>query len=105
VHAIIFIAYSGLVAYISLRPSVGGGVEHLDKLTHLLVYYIFAVFAYRMLQYKRFYPAVCLGIVIYGAVLEYAQSFTPDRTMSGYDMLANTLGVVLGALVMRRHNR
>jgi VanZ family protein len=68
----------------------------------LLIYYIFAVFGYRMLQGGRHYPALCMGIIAYGGLLEWAQSFTPDRSMSGYDMLANALGVALGAVVMRR---
>ena len=102
-HTLIFLSYASLVTFFSLRTSTADpGIEHLDKLTHLLVYYIFAVFGYRMLQGRPHYWAVCLGIVAYGGLLEVAQSYTPGRLMSGYDMVANTVGVVLGALVMKR---
>ena len=101
-HTLVFFGYAALVTVLSLRPSDGPGIEHLDKLTHLLAYYIFAVFGYRMLKDGRHYWAVCLGIIAYGGLLEVAQSYTPDRFMSGYDLLANTLGVVLAALVVKR---
>lgn len=101
-HTLVFICYGAVVTFVSLRPATGPGVEHLDKLMHLLTYYIFAVFGYRILVRGRHYWAVCLGIIAYGGVLEVAQSYTPGRVMSGYDMLANTLGVGLGALVVKR---
>jgi VanZ family protein len=34
--------------------------------------------------------------VLYGALLEGLQAFVPGRFMSGADLLANTLGVLLG---------
>ena len=101
-HTLVFFCYAALVTVLSLRPSTGSSIEHLDKITHLLVYYIFAVFGYRMLKGGRHYWAICLGIIAYSGLLEVAQSYTPGRLMSGYDLLANTLGVVLGALVVTR---
>jgi VanZ family protein len=101
-HTIVFFCYTGLVAFLSLRPLGDSGIQHFDKLMHLLVYYIFAVFGYRMLKAKRYYWLLCLGIIAYGGALEVAQSYFPGRVMSAYDMLANTLGVVIGALVVKR---
>lgn len=101
-HTIVFFCYAGLVAILSLRPLGDSGIQHFDKLMHLLVYYIFAVFGYRMLSSKRHYWLLCLGIIAYGGVLELAQSQFPGRVTSGYDMVANTLGVVIGALVVKR---
>jgi VanZ family protein len=40
--------------------------------------------------------------IAYGGLLEVAQSYMPGRVMSGYDFMANTLGVVLGAVVVSR---
>ena len=99
---VVFILYAGVVAFVSLRPGMGSGVEHLDKVTHLLVYYIFAVLGYRALKGGRNYTYVCLGIIAYGGLLEVVQSYMPGRIMSGYDFMANTLGVVLGAVVVSR---
>lgn len=101
-HTAIFFIYAVLVAYISLRQGTGASIEPWDKLLHLLVYYIFSVFGYRATRAGRGYWLVCLGIIAYGGLLELAQSYTPGRYMSGEDMLANTLGVLLGALVVKR---
>ena len=101
-HTIVFFVYAGIVAAASLYPGSDQGVEHLDKLVHLLVYYIFAVFGYRMLTNKQYYPYLCLGIIIYSGLIELGQSYIPGREMSVFDLAANIAGVVLGALVMKR---
>jgi VanZ family protein len=74
----------------------------MDKVVHLLVYYIFAVLGYRSLANKGNYVYMCLAIIAYGGLLELGQSYIPGRDMSGYDFLANTLGVMLGAAVVSR---
>ena len=103
-HLIVFVIYAGIVAATSLSPGSDGPVDNLDKVVHLLVYYIFAVLGYRALENKQYYPYVCLGIIAFGALLEWGQSYVPYRDMSGYDLLANIGGVILGAVVMNRHN-
>ncbi len=101
-HSLIFYAYAGIVAITSLRPAGDMNIDPMDKVVHLLVYYIFAVFGHRALTNKRYYPYLCLGIIAYGALLELGQSYVPGRHMSAYDLLANTLGVLLGAAVVTR---
>jgi VanZ family protein len=101
-HTIVFIVYAGIVAVTSLYPGGSQGVEHLDKVVHLLVYYIFAVLGYRLLANKRHYLYMCLGIVAYSGLIELGQSYIPGREMSAFDLLANIVGVALGALVVNR---
>ena len=101
-HKIAFITYAGIVAVVSLLPGVNDGGENLDKVVHLLVYYIFAVFGYRMLNNKQHYFYICLGIIVYGGLIELGQSYIPGRDMSGFDLAANIAGVALGAVVMNR---
>ncbi len=93
-----FIIYAAAIAYVSLRPMDGVSVGSWDKLAHLLMYGVFAVLAYRVTRQSPGFLYLCLGIVAYGALMEFGQSFTPGRMMSAADMLANTLGVALGAL-------
>jgi VanZ family protein len=100
-HSIALIVYAVIVTVTSLLPGGGSHFAHLDKLVHLLAYYIFAVLGYRCLKNKRLYTYVCLAIIAYSALLELGQSHVPGRQMSGYDLLANSLGVVLGAAVMK----
>ena len=101
-HTIVFFVYAGIVAATSLYPGSGEGIEHLDKVVHLLVYYVFAVFGYRMLTNKQHYPYLCLGIIAYSGLIELGQSYIPGRDMSSLDMIANVLGIALGAMVMKR---
>ena len=101
-QTIVFIVYAGIVALTSLSPGGTQSVEHLDKVGHLLVYYIFAVLGYRMLTNKRYYLYLCLGIIAYSGLIELGQSYIPGRDMSALDLLANIVGVALGALVVNR---
>tara|TARA_R110001592_G_scaffold363396_2_gene687696 strand:- start:116953 stop:117267 length:315 start_codon:yes stop_codon:yes gene_type:complete len=101
-HTTVFVIYTAIVTIASLYPGSNENVANLDKVTHLLVYYIFAVFAYRMLANKKYYLHVCVGIIAYSGLIELAQHYVPGRDMSALDGLANIAGVVLGALVMKR---
>lgn len=98
---LIFICYTGLVAFVSLLPAGGAIVGSYDKSAHLLTYAIFATLAYRLRLPSRRYIYVCIGIIAYSGLLEVGQSFIPGREMSGLDLLANALGVSLGALICR----
>ena len=101
-HQVIFAIYAGIVAVTSLRPGDNVNLDPMDKVVHLLVYYIFAVLGYRALANKAYYLYLCLGIIAYGGLMEIGQSWIPGRQLSAYDFLANTLGVALGAAVVTR---
>ena len=101
-HTTVFIIYAAIVTVTSLSPGGTQSIEHIDKVGHLLVYYIFAVLGYRMLGNKRYYLYMCFGIVAYSGLLELGQSYIPGREMSALDLLANILGVALGAIVVKR---
>jgi VanZ family protein len=60
------------------------------------------VLGYRLLANKRHYLYMCLGIVAYSGLIELGQSYIPGREMSAFDLLANIVGVALGALVVNR---
>ncbi len=101
-NLLVFVGYGSLVALLSLLPPGDLGPGQWDKLAHFSCYALFAVLAFRVAKRGNGFLALCLGIVIYGGLLEYAQSLTPDRMMSTYDFLANTLGVIVGGLVAPR---
>jgi VanZ family protein len=102
VNSLVFVFYAVLVAFVSLRPMSGATIEPWDKVLHLVIYAVFAVLGYQALKEGRRYFYVCLGIIAYSALIEVGQSYMPGRVMSGYDFLANTVGVVFGAVVVRR---
>ena len=97
----LFLGYAGLVSWASLSPGGSTDIGANDKLAHFLTYALFAVFAFRLRLGAAGFILCCLGIVLYSALLEYAQSFIPGRTMSGLDLLANSLGVLVGAMACR----
>ena len=95
----VFIAYALLVAWVSLREADTSIVGNYDKLGHFVVYGLFAWLGLRLGLRRGTYAVLCLAIVGYSGLLEYGQSFVPGRMMSGFDLLANAAGVLLGALV------
>ena len=96
----IFIAYAIAAAFFSLQPGSGVSLDPYDKVVHFLFYGVFAGLAYRMnLSFRRFIY-VCVGIIVYGGALEYAQSYVPGRDMSTADLLANTMGVLLVVVLL-----
>ena len=100
---ILFGSYAMLVAFLSLQPGDGLSVGPYDKVSHFVTYGIFAALAHSMHLSTRHYVYVCIGVVAYSGLLEVAQSFVPGREMSALDLFANTLGVLLTALLRTRY--
>lgn len=71
-----------------------------DKALHFIAYFGLAGMAAAALKRRRSVYFASLGLFALGGVLEIVQGFT-GRDMSAYDQIANTLGVVAGALVTR----
>ena len=72
------------------------GLPMQDKFFHALAY--FALMAwFAQLYHDRFQRnMIALVFVFMGVTLEYIQSFDPARMFELADMLANTIGVLLG---------
>ena len=98
----VFAMYSLVVAFASLSSGTAVSVESWDKLAHLLTYGLFAVLGFGLVTTSRAYLFVCLGIVLYSGLMELGQSFVPGRHMSAYDLVANVLGVLLGATLITK---
>jgi VanZ family protein len=98
----ILVFYALCVAFFSLQPAGGTSIGSYDKLAHFVTYGIFAVLAHRVNLSGRDYILLCIGIVAYSGLLEVGQSFVPGRNMSALDLLANTLGVLLTALLCKK---
>ena len=97
---IAFIFYTVFIAGVSLIPSeLSPDISFWDKGLHFIAYMIFAFLASGISGNKKTLVYLSLGIVIYSGILETVQSIIPGRMMSGRDLLANTLGVVVGVLL------
>ncbi|MEH6911267.1 MAG: VanZ family protein [Oceanicoccus sp.] len=100
-NTIVFLIYTVFVTFVSLRPIGNTAFGNWDKVGHLILYCIFAAIGYYVVSNSRHYLYLCSGIVGYGCLMEIAQSFTPGRMMSGYDMLANAVGVAIAIVFTR----
>ena len=85
-----------LVAYLSLMPYDGHLLDdQRDKLAHLIVYAALTVLAY--LAYQRVAMLwLVAALLVYSVGLEVGQYFVPGRFLSWADVVANTLGLLLG---------
>jgi len=87
-------------------PELGSSYD--DKIYHFIAYSMFTILAYNYFSYKQkkhkiLYAAVF--VIVYGIVIEVLQHvLTSNRTLDAYDVLANSLGVLLAviALVLRK---
>ena len=90
-----------LVSYLSLTPQIEIPCEFsgADKVCHFLSYLWLAVLPF--FAFERFKMALTWAVLMIplGIGLEYAQGFTPGRLFSVGDMIANSVGVVLGLFV------
>ncbi len=89
------------ITYLSLTPTDTLTVGN-DKLSHFIAYAVLMCNV-GLLTYQnklKFRWGILLSI-IYGGVLEVIQQYVPGRYMSIYDLIANAIGVLIGAIVIR----
>ena len=88
------------IGFMSLRQIEEPGIEHVDKVMHFGAYGLFAVLGFFASKNTKTFFFVCLAIILYGGFLEWAQPRVADRHMSLYDFIANSGGVLVGALAV-----
>lgn len=93
------VAYALLVAYMSLRPlEIPQAIEHTDKVLHFAAYGVFTFLAYIAGRTRAAFYMSCVGIILYGGLIELVQDHLPYRQMSAFDFVANSLGVGFAAV-------
>ncbi len=73
-----------------------------DKLIHLIEYFILGVLlmkSMKSISSKRLMVVIPFGL-FFGIMDEYLQSFISGRFSSSLDVLADTIGVVIGSLLV-----
>ena len=100
-----------IIAVLSLTaiPKINFGLEikSSDKILHILAYFTLSMVWFLALQKKmsNLYSRSFLifSIVIYGIILEVLQGgITNYRTGDFYDVIANTIGVLLSVLLINK---
>lgn len=87
------------IGYLSLVPTDLPMVGN-DKISHFIAYGTL-MFNAGILTFDRksqFFRSIILCI-LYGILIEIGQHFVPGRFMSGYDVVANVAGVVIGCVL------
>lgn len=83
---------------IELPPILG-----YDKLLHAIKFFFFSIILYNFLHYSNWSYRAKLSLFIpmqiYPLIDEALQLFVPSRTFSGYDILANYVGLLIGLIV------
>ncbi len=96
------ILYIALIIFSSSQriPKIPG--KHMDKLVHLCVYGVLSALAYRSFFLNKspnpLIKSLVLSLAI-GILDEIIQSFTPVRTASLADLLADGFGALVGAML------
>nr|WP_321221671.1 VanZ family protein [uncultured Psychroserpens sp.] len=92
----------GSLAHLNGMPSLGFSFE--DKIRHFIAYFLFTVLVYNYCKARNLtnaIPKAILSVIIYGIIIELLQKvMTSYRTLDVYDVLANSLGAVLAALII-----
>ncbi|HIP32337.1 MAG TPA: VanZ family protein [Crocinitomicaceae bacterium] len=86
------------IAYLSLTPTEIITVGN-DKISHFIAYCVLMTNVGLLTYVKK--KQLVFGIVfciLYGVLIEIIQHFVPGRVMSGWDMVANIGGVLLGVI-------
>jgi VanZ family protein len=86
-------------------------IPHLDKIVHVI---IFAGFVWLWVLYFRNNQKenkgtvfkIVLVAIAYGVLMEYVQKyFIPNRSFDVFDIVADTIGAIVSALVIRNTSR
>jgi len=92
-----------LVAYFSLIPLPPQPVSfaHADKLEHGIAYTLLSLWFCQLYLSIRSRTIVIAALIGLGIGLEFVQGWTGYRFFDVWDMVANSIGVLLGFLLVR----
>jgi len=89
-----------VVTAAGLAPVSGGSVHHADKLMHVTIFMLLALW-FTCLLPKRYW-IIFGSMVVYGLLLEWLQGLTSYRHADGYDLVADAVGAAAGTMIGAR---
>jgi hypothetical protein len=96
------LGWMGVAAVVVLslvpEPPTFTGLGHEDKVGHALAYAALMLWFAQLHRARGRRALTALGLIALGIALEFAQSWTGQRTFSVADMSADAIGVALGWL-------
>jgi VanZ family protein len=98
----LLVIYGAAVTALSLKTTVEfAPLFYNDKIAHFLTYSLFTLLAWRLSRSNRQYITYATLVFAYSVLIEFIQPYT-GRMLSGWDMVANGLGVSLMYLALYR---
>ncbi len=102
--------YAGLIFYLSsIQKLPEVPIANIDRAVHILEYGIFGVLLARAFKNSdnrwaaRNFKALAIAIgILYGASDEYHQSFVIGRNADIIDLIFDSAGVLIGAIMFKR---
>ncbi len=96
--AITWVLSIGTVAYYSWSPRVEFPIDfwQADKVYHVLAYGWLALLPMIGYEKKHYALVASLSMILLGILLEVGQLYAPGRHFSTVDVIANTVGVIVG---------
>ena len=89
-----------VITILSLLPPSSGVEVHVnDKIGHFLAYGVWMI-NLGLLFNKNHYWKIIVSILVFSCTMEFFQSFIPGREVSIYDLLANTIGALIGTGIL-----
>lgn len=87
------------ILVLAYRGELPGFLTQNDKLAHVMLYGIATFLGHQVLRSRRIWGKLPLFPTVFSVftiVEEYAQSFSPNRTFDGVDLVASFLGIAIG---------
>lgn len=98
-----------VLSLISMKGVPNVSLSYADKIEHFLAYgtiTFFWLLSRQLGKIKVSFYGLIFAILIYSAIIELLQAFlTTHRTGDGLDLIANSIGIVVGCLIFKLLNR
>ncbi len=109
-YIILSLSYAIIIFILSSIPQPPSYVEEtgFDKIQHIIEYSILGFFVLGSFANRNNVKIILLVIIIcsiYGITDEIHQFFVPGRYFSILDMVANSVGVFIGILILRYYKK
>lgn len=87
------------VLYLALTPVPPVKISDWDKINHAFAFAVLGILGWTAWPARPRTVGACL--FVYGCAIEVLQSFTPTRQGDWHDVVADVVGLLLGAVVCR----
>ena len=93
----------GLIVYLSLTPHPPQPIsfDHVDKLEHGFAYALLSLWFCQLYLSERSRMTVVVALIGLGVGIEFLQGWSGYRYFDVWDMVANSIGALLGFILMR----